>query len=142
MINEENDKQVLKLKSVVEGKSEELKKLKKKFIKDFKTNLILNFEGETYNLNVIPIELLHYFLIRFTLFRDQADKLKIEYKIGRVSIDDYIHDIEIKLREKDIAAKERKLKHFEQKLDEKLSKSAKTKMDIDSIDDELNSFEI
>jgi hypothetical protein len=136
-----NDEQILQLKEVVKKKREELEKLKKEK-KGFNTKLVLDFYGQKYNFHVLTEEAAKLLLVRLGMYNREAKLQEVELTIDGHPISDWMEDIKTKLRESDIRDKERKLKAFEEKLEEKLSEDTKTKMEIDSISDMLNDFKI
>lgn len=136
-----NDEQILKLKEVVIKKRAELDELKKEKI-GFNTNLVLDFYGDRYNFHALTPEAAKLLLVRLGMYKREADLQEVELTIGTHPIENWMEDIRTKLKETDIREKERKLKAFENKLDEKLSEDTKTKMEIDEISDMLNDINI
>ena len=129
-----NDSKIKELKTQIQDKLDNIVKISK----DFKTNLILEFRDNTYNLNVLPVNALQERLIQLYLYKTAIDALNIvNYIIAGYSVDDWIHDIQILL---DIHQQNKKIKDLKAnlaKLDTLMSDAAKTEEFLDNLTEML-----
>lgn len=129
-----NDSKIKELKTQIQDKLDNIVKISK----DFKTNLILEFRDNTYNLNVLPVNALQERLIQLYLYKTAIDALNIvNYTIAGYSVDDWIHDIQILL---DIHQQNKKIKDLKAnlaKLDTLMSDAAKTEEFLDNLTEML-----
>lgn len=125
-----NDKKIKELKVQIQEKLDNITRV----TKDFKTNLILEFRDNTYNLNVLPVNALQERLIQLYLYQIAIDALNItDYTIAGYSVEDWIYDIqkllEIHQQNKNI----KELKANLVKLDTLMSDVAKTEEFLDDL---------
>lgn len=129
-----NDSKIKELKTQIQDKLDNITKISK----DFKTNLILEFRDNTYNLNVLPVNALQERLIQLYLYQTAIDALNItDYTIAGYSVEDWIHDIQKLL---DIHQQNKKIKDLKAnlaKLDALMSDAAKTEDFLNSVEEFL-----
>ncbi|HID0768045.1 TPA: hypothetical protein ACXDAZ_002574 [Clostridium botulinum] len=133
-----NDNKILELKKQIE-KKKELIKLSKSNSYEFKTNRVVDFEGEKYNLNVLQADKLNILMIRLNMYKLAAIDLKIldQCIISGYNVQDWINDIRCKLEILNLKEEERKLKLMENKLDKMLSDEKKVELELNEIEDML-----
>ncbi|EQB4340922.1 hypothetical protein ACYJ2U_001641 [Clostridium botulinum] len=133
-----NDNKILELKKQIE-KKKELIKLSKSNSYEFKTNRVVDFEGEKYNLNVLQADKLNILMIRLNMYKLAAIDLKIldQCIISGYNVQDWINDINCKLEILSLKENERKLKFMENKLDKMLSDDKKVELELNEIEDML-----
>lgn len=129
-----NDSKIKELKTQIQDKLDNITKISK----DFKTNLILEFRDNTYNLNVLPVNALQERLIQLYLYQTAIDALNItDYTIAGYSVEDWIYDIQKLL---DIHQQNKKIKELKAnlvKLDTLMSDAAKTEDFLNSVEEFL-----
>lgn len=125
-----NDNKIKELKTQIQDKLDNITKISK----DFKTNLILEFRDNTYNLNVLPVNALQERLIQLYLYQTAIDALNItDYTIAGYPVEDWIYDIQKLL---DIHQQNKKIKDLKAnlaKLDTLMSDAAKTEEFLDDL---------
>jgi hypothetical protein len=126
-----NDQRILDLKSKI--------KEKKKSVGDLKftpiTNCSIDFEGERYNLHANNTEGLTILLIRLNAYRMSMKDLKMESCIiSGYEVQDWITDIQAKLKVMFQKKEREELKILEKKLEKLLSEDKRTELEIDSIE--------
>ena len=129
-----NDEKIIKLKQQIEGKRKSLAKAKK-FVPI--TNCILELDGITTNIQILPKEKLALLLIKLNLFKMSMENLNMsldEIIINGYNIGDWMSDILTKIDIISYKEEEQKLKTMESKLVELLSKEKKTELAIDEIE--------
>lgn len=127
-----NDDRILLLKKQIEEKKKALADRKVRFTPE--TNCILNFEDDTYNLNVCADNVLTALMLRMNMYVMSARDLGISVpEIGGYTVDLWIKDIQSKLAISDMRREENELKRMESKLDKLLSEDKKTELEIDEI---------
>ena len=125
-----NDNKIKELKTQIQNKLDNITKISK----DFKTNLILEFRDNTYNLNVLPVNALQERLIQLYLYQTAIDALNItDYTIAGYSVEDWIHDIQKLLEIHEQNKKIKDLKANLAKLDTLMSDAAKTEEFLDDL---------
>lgn len=129
-----NDNKIKELKTQIQNKLDNITKISK----DFKTNLILEFRDNIYNLNVLPVNALQERLIQLYLYQTAIDALNItDYTIAGYPVEDWIHDIQklLEIHEQNKRIKE--LKANLAKLDTLMSEAAKTEDFLDNLTEML-----
>lgn len=125
-----NDSKIKELKTQIQDKLDNITKISK----DFKTNLILEFRDNTYNLNVLPVNALQERLIQLYLYKTAIEALHIvDYTIAGYSVDDWIYDIQKLLEIHEQNKKIKELKANLVKLDTLMSDAAKTEEFLDDL---------
>lgn len=129
-----NDSKIKELKKQIQDKLDNITKISK----DFKTNLILEFHDNTYNLNVLPVNALQERLIQLYLYQIAIDALNItDYTIAGYSVEDWIYDIQKLLEIYEQNKKIKELKANLVKLDTLMSDAAKTEDFLNSVEEFL-----
>ena len=129
-----NDRKIKELKKQIQDKLDNITKISK----DFKTNLILEFHDNTYNLNVLPVNALQERLIQLYLYQIAIDALNItDYTIVGYSVEDWIYDIQKLLEIYEQNKKIKELKANLAKLDTLMSDAAKTEEFLDDLTEML-----
>ena len=129
-----NDNKIKELKTQIQDKLDNIVKISK----DFKTNLILEFRDNIYNLNVLPVNALQERLIQLYLYQTAIDALNItDYTIAGYSVEDWIHDIQKWLEIHEQNKKIKELKANLAKLDTLMSDAAKTEEFLDNLTEML-----
>lgn len=129
-----NDEKIIKLKQQIEDKRTKLGNLKR-FTPI--TNCILELDGITTNIQILPKEKLALLLIKLNLFKMSMENLNMsldEIIINGYNIGDWMCDILAKIDIISYKEEEQKLKTMESKLVELLSKEKKTELAIDEIE--------
>lgn len=129
-MSKSNDERIRELKILI---NEELLNLNK-ITKDFATNLILNFQEKTYNLQATDINVLKELLIRLYLYQLAIDSIPVEnFSLSGFIVEDWISDINklIKIKEQDNRVN--KLRQELNKLDSLMSNEAKTSDYLDNL---------
>lgn len=125
-----NDNRIRELKTQIQDKLDNITKISK----DFKTNLILEFKDNTYNLNVLPVNALQERLIQLYLYQTAINALNItDYTIAGYSVEDWIYDIQKLLEIYEQNKKIKDLKANLAKLDTLMSDAAKTEEFLDDL---------
>lgn len=129
-----NDEKIIKLKQQIEDKRTKLGNLKR-FTPI--TNCILELDGITTNIQILPKEKLALLLIKLNLYKMSIENLNMsldEIIINGYNIGDWMSDILAKIDIISYKEEEQKLKTMESKLVELLSKEKKTELAIDEIE--------
>ncbi len=129
-----NDEKIIKLKQQIEGKRKSLAKVKR-FTPI--TNCILELDGITTNIQILPKEKLALLLVKLNLYKMSIENLNMsldEIIINGYNIGDWMSDILAKIDIISYKEEEQKLKTMESKLVELLSKEKKTELAIDEIE--------
>ena len=129
-----NDEKIIKLKQQIQDKRNELGSLKK-FTPI--TNCILELDGVTTNIQILPKEKLALLLVKLNLYKMSIENLNMsldEIIINGYNIGDWMSDILTKIDIISYKEEEQKLKTMESKLVELLSKEKKTELAIDEIE--------
>jgi len=132
MANEKNDLKILELKKQIEAKKVDLESRKVRFTP--KTNCVLDFDGNKFNLNVLDSNTLTFLALKLNLYTMSANVLKMQLPtFSGYSIDLWIGDIKSKLEAIKTKQEDSELKIMESKLDKLLSEDKKTELEIDEI---------
>ena len=129
-----NDEKIIKLKQQIEDKRTKLGNLKR-FTPI--TNCILELDGITTNIQILPKEKLALLLVKLNLYKMSIENLNMsldEIIINGYNIGDWMCDILAKIDIISYKEEEQKLKTMESKLVELLSKEKKTELAIDEIE--------
>ena len=129
-----NDEKIIKLKQQIEEKRKSLAKAKR-FTPI--TNCILELDGITTNIQILPKEKLALLLVKLNLYKMSIENLNMsldEIIINGYNIGDWMSDILAKIDIISYKEEEQKLKTMESKLVELLSKEKKTELAIDEIE--------
>ena len=129
-----NDEKIIKLKQQIEDKRTKLGNLKR-FTPI--TNCILELDGITTNIQILPKEKLALLLVKLNLYKMSIENLNMsldEIIINGYNIGDWMSDILAKIDIISYKEEEQKLKTMESKLVELLSKEKKTELAIDEIE--------
>jgi len=125
-----NDNKIKELKTQIQNKLDNITKISK----DFKTNMILEFRDNTYNLNVLPANALQERLIQLYLYQTAIDALNItDYTIAGYPVEDWIYDIQKLLEIYEQNKKIKDLKANLAKLDALMSDAARTEEFLDDL---------
>lgn len=131
-----NDDRILLMKKQIAEKKEKIGKIGR-FTSA--TNLILNLDGVTYNLNVLNKEGLQHLLIKLHIYLSSARALELdEVLFGGYTLYDWSSDVKGKL---DILGKkeeEKKLAVMEAKLSKMLSDEKQIELELDEMASFLN----
>lgn len=136
MKNKNNDTTVLALQKKVESKREELKKSKKFYPI---TNCLINFDKETYNIQVLKKDQIVFLIVKLNTYKISAlDVGMIEdFNISGFNILDWIEDLKAKLACVNRKDEEKKLISMEKKLNTLLSDEKKVEFELDSLAKDL-----
>ena len=129
-----NDEKIIKLKQQIEEKRTKLGNLKR-FTPI--TNCILELDGITTNIQILPKEKLALLLVKLNLYKMSMENLNMsldEIIINGYNIGDWMSDILTKIDIISYKEEEQKIKTMENKLVELLSKEKKTELAIDEIE--------
>jgi len=131
-----NDETILQLKGKIAEKKAKL--IKSKFIPV--TNLIINFRGTTYNLNVLNKENILYLMVELNALRLSEVDLKLDNvtTISGYKLLEWLNDLTKKLEIVIYKEQEDELKTMEAKLDKLLSDEKKTELELNDIANFLN----
>jgi len=132
----DNDQRIIKLRNQIEIKKEKIGDVLKLVPL---TNCSLELDGERFNLHTLQKDPLTLLLIKLNLYKMSAVELKVgqDFKIGGYLIEEWMIDIEARL--KFLANKDEKLKlrKMEDKLKDMLSDNKKVELEIDEIENLL-----
>ena len=130
----DNDKKIRELKELIQEQIDNLPKV----TKDFKTNLILDFQDKQYNLNVTSLNILSDLMIRLYLYKTAIDALKLDnYLIGGFTVDDWIADITTMIEIHNRQDRLNKLRQNYKKIDSLMSDTAKTEDFLNAVEEFL-----
>lgn len=130
----DNDKKIRDLKEQIQEQIDNLPKV----TKDFKTNLILDFQDKQYNLNVTSLNILSDLMIRLYLYKTAIDALKLDnYLIGGFTVDDWIADITTMIEIHNRQDRLNKLRQNYKKIDSLMSDTAKTEDFLNAVEEFL-----
>ena len=131
----DNDERIRALKEQIQEQIDNLPKIPK----DFKTNLILDFQDKQYNLNVADTNILSDLMIRLYLYKLAIDALDLkDYKLNGFSIEDWIADITTMMEIHNRQNRLNKLHQNYKKIDSLMSDTAKTQDFLDDVESFLN----
>ena len=135
----ENDKLILKTKEQIEISLQKIKETEKGFIK--KTNFILEWNNNTFNLNVIPQEQIAILMWQLTSYKEflinKNLPLKIKYSQD-YTIDDWLHDLEKQHLKKNLSAEKTRLSNLQKLLESKLTEETKTSLELENLISQIN----
>lgn len=130
-----NDKRIKELKEKIQGQLNNLPKV----TMDFNTNLVLDFRGKQYNLNMASMNTLQEVLINLYLYQTAIDALNIqEFSLNGFIVEDWIQDINKLIDIKNTKNRRKELTDAITKLDSLLSDVAKTADFLDDVENLLN----
>lgn len=134
-MSNKNDSRILELKKRIHEKKDNLGKPQR-----FSpiTNCSLELDGVRYNLNVLDKEKLTLLLVKLNSYRLSAENLNVSLEIDGYPLEDWMEDIQSKLRIIDHKEEEKHLKELESKLEKLLSKDKKVELELDKIENLLN----
>jgi hypothetical protein len=125
-----NDKKVLELKAKIQEKRDKFEKVKFTSL----TNCSLELDGVRHNILVMDKDSLTLLLIKLNSYRMSMVDLGVEeLYIWGYTIQDWISDIQLKLKVIAQKSEEEKLKILEKKLGTLLSEDKKTELELTSI---------
>lgn len=129
-----NDKKILELKATIEHKKSLIKKLKF----DPVTNCSIELDEKRYNLHTMTPDKLTMLLIKLNGYLLSMKDLGIkEFEISGYLIQEWIGDIDMKLKVIAQKIEEDNLKALESKLSKLLSEDKKTELELNNIEELL-----
>lgn len=130
-----NDKRIKELKEKIQDQLNNLPKV----TMDFNTNLVLDFHGKQYNLNMASMNTLQEVLINLYLYQTAIDALNIhEFSLNGFIVEDWIQDINKLIDIRNTKNRRKELTDAITKLDSLLSDVAKTADFLDDVENLLN----
>jgi len=131
-----NDKKVLALKAMIQEKKNKIEKIK--FVS--LTNCSIELDGVRYNILTLNRDHLTFLLIKLNMYWLSMKDLGVEVLIiSGYTVQDWITDIQLKLKALSQKVEEDTLKTFELKLEMLLSEDKKTELELSSMESFLNS---
>lgn len=125
-----NDKKVLELKAKIQEKKDKIEKIKFTSL----TNCSIELDGVRHNILVMDKDSLTLLLIKLNTYRMSMKDLCIEeLNMWGYPIQDWISDIQLKLKVISQKSEEEKLRILEKKLGTLLSEDKKTELELTSI---------
>lgn len=126
-----HDTKIIELKKQIEEKKEKLKDVKR-----FSpiTKCIINLEGKAQNLNVLKKEELILLLVKLNVFKKSADELGYPLTIDGYLIQEWMEDIQSKLKLIEYKEEEQKLNALNKKLTTLLSEDKKVELELEEIE--------
>ncbi|WP_368263111.1 hypothetical protein [Clostridium disporicum] len=126
-----HDAKIIELKKQIEEKKEKLKDVKR-----FSpvTKCIINLDGKAQNLNVLKKEDLILLLVKLNLLKKSADELGYPLTIDSYLVQDWMEDIQSKLKLTEYKEEENKLNSLNQKLTTLLSEDKKVELELEEIE--------
>ena len=126
-----HDAKIIELKKQIEEKKEKLKDVKR-----FSpvTKCIINLDGKAQNLNVLKKEDLILLLVKLNLLKKSADELSYPLTIDGYLVQDWMEDIQSKLKLTEYKEEENKLNSLNQKLTTLLSEDKKVELELEEIE--------
>lgn len=126
-----HDAKIIELKKQIEEKKEKLKDVKR-----FSpvTKCIINLDGKAQNLNVLKKEDLILLLVKLNLLKKSADELGYPLTIDGYLVQDWMEDIQSKLKLTEYKEEENKLNSLNQKLTTLLSEDKKVELELEEIE--------
>lgn len=130
----DNDKLILNTKKEIDELLKKISETEKGFIK--RTNFILDWNGNKYNLNVLPQDqnaFLRWQLTDYKKFLVENNlPLKISYN-QEITIDDWLHDLEKVYSKNELASEKNRLKRLQDLLQSKLTEETKTSLELQEL---------
>ena len=130
----DNDRLILKTREQIEDSLKKIKESESGFIK--RTNFILEWNGISYNLNVIPQEQIALLMWQLSSYRDFLilKNLPIKLKYTQdITIDDWLHDLEKQLFKNNLVSEKVRLKKLQDLLQSKLTEETKTSLELEDL---------
>lgn len=126
-----HDAKIIELKKQIEEKKEKLKDVKR-----FSpiTKCIINLEGKAQNLNVLKKEELILLLVKLNVFKKSADELGYPLTIDGYLVQEWMEDIQSKLKLMEYKEEEQKLNALNKKLTTLLSEDKKVELVLEEIE--------
>lgn len=126
-----HDAKIIELKKQIEEKKEKLKDVKR-----FSpvTKCIINLDGKAQKLNVLKKEDLILLLVKLNLLKKSADELGYPLTIDSYLVQDWMEDIQSKLKLIEYKEEESKLNSLNQKLTTLLSEDKKVELELEEIE--------
>lgn len=126
-----HDAKIIELKKQIEEKKEKLKDVKR-----FSpiTKCIINLEGKAQNLNVLKKEELILLLVKLNVFKKSADELGYPLTIDGYLVQEWMEDIQSKLKLMEYKEEEQKLNALNKKLTTLLSEDKKVELELEEIE--------
>ena len=126
-----HDAKIIELKKQIEEKKEKLKDVKR-----FSplNNCIINLDVKDQNLNVLKKEDLILLLVKLNLLKKSADELGYPLTIDGYLVQDWMEDIQSKLKLTEYKEEENKLNSLNQKLTTLLSEDKKVELELEEIE--------
>lgn len=126
-----HDTKIIELKKQIEEKKEKLKDVKR-----FSpiTKCIINLEGKAQNLNVLKKEELILLLVKLNVFKKSADELGYPLTIDGYLVQEWMEDIQSKLKLMEYKEEEQKLNALNKKLTTLLSEDKKVELELEEIE--------
>lgn len=136
-IMQNNDDRIIELKKLIEEKEKEIVPASLAS----KTTLILDFNGQKYNLNVMTLSELQILFCQLQALQTANEKLSNFYteplSIGGFFVVDWLDDIISKMNYLMTKNKKRELESMKKQLDKLLSDGKKTELLLDEIMEKL-----
>lgn len=130
----DNDKKIRELKEQIQEQIDNLPKV----AKDFKTNLILDFQDRQYNLNVASPNVLSDLMIRLYLYNIAIEGLNLkDFTISGFTVTDWIADITTMMEIHNRQDRLNKLRQNYKKIDSLMSDTAKTEDFLNDVEEFL-----
>lgn len=131
-MTQSNDERIIKLKNQIEEKKAELSKQNDKLIP--KTNCLLVLDDISYNLHVNTS---HQLLVKVNMMVMSAKDLGLDpdkFMISGYSLTDWLDDIKNYIKVNTYKEEKKKLDKLEKQLDNLLSDTKRTELEIDNIE--------
>lgn len=125
-----NDNLIMQLKEKVELKRKELNEFS---IPAYKTNLVLDMDGQKTNINVLNEDGLRFLLVKMNMYRLSMKDLEMSIQISGYDVNDWIDDINAKLSTFAYKKRKKELEKTEEQLDLLLSEEKKTELEIERL---------
>lgn len=125
-----NDNLIMQLKEKVELKRKELNSFS---IPAYKTNLVLDMDGQKTNINVLNEDGLRFLLVKMNMYRLSMKDLEMSIQISGYDVIDWIDDINAKLSTFTYKKRKKELEDTEKQLDLLLSEEKKTELEIERL---------
>jgi len=126
-----HDTKIIELKKQIEEKQEKLKDVKR-----FSplTKCIISLDGKAQNLNVLKKEELILLLVKLNVLKKSADELGYPLTIDGYLVQDWMTDIQSKLKLMEYKEEEQKLNTLNKKLTALLSDDKKVELELEEIE--------
>lgn len=127
-----NDERILNLKKQVETKKQSITEKKKAFVPH--TNLVCEWRGQKYNLNVLNMNDLLFLAWELSSFNDFCKDRGFTQTVSGYVLSDWLTDIDQKISMIHLRDEENELKSMESKLNKLLSEDKKTELELNDIE--------